>query len=165
MKVFKTGIGYDVHKLVEGRKCIIGGVNIPHSKGLAGHSDADVLVHAIADALLGALGSSDIGTWFPDNDPSLEGMDSMIILKKIKELMEKQNVVLVNIDSIVMCEYPKINPHREQMKINISKNLGVSANKIGVKATTSEKIGFVGREEGIAAQAVASVFCSDEILE
>lgn len=157
-KVVRCGIGFDVHQLVEGRKCIIGGVDIPHSLGLLGHSDADVLVHAICDALLGAMGLGDIGTWFPDNDPSFKGIDSLILLGKVREQMEKGGFSLVNLDSVVMCERPKINPHREKMQANIARTLGVDVRQVGVKATTTEKLGFTGRQEGIAAQAVASVY-------
>lgn len=157
-KVVRCGIGFDVHQLVEGRKCIIGGVDIPHSLGLLGHSDADVLVHAICDALLGAMGLGDIGTWFPDNDPTFKGIDSLILLGKVREQMEKGGFSLVNLDSVVMCERPKINPHRELMKANIARTLGVDVRQVGVKATTTEKLGFTGRQEGIAAQAVASVY-------
>lgn len=157
-KVVRCGIGFDVHQLVEGRKCIIGGVDIPHSLGLLGHSDADVLVHAICDALLGAMGLGDIGTWFPDNDPTFKGIDSLILLGKVREQMEKGGFSLVNLDSVVMCERPKINPHREIMQANIARTLRVDVRQVGVKATTTEKLGFTGRQEGIAAQAVASVY-------
>lgn len=156
-KVVRCGIGFDVHQLVEGRKCIIGGVDIPHTHGLLGHSDADVLVHAICDALLGAMGLGDIGTWFPDNDPTFEGIDSLILLGKVREQMEKGGFTLVNIDSVVMAERPKINPHRELMKANIARTLGVDVRQVGVKATTTEKLGFTGRQEGIAAQAVVNL--------
>lgn len=157
-KVVRCGIGFDVHQLVEGRKCIIGGVDIPHTHGLLGHSDADVLVHAICDALLGAMGLGDIGTWFPDNDPTFKGIDSLILLGKVREQMEKGGFSLVNLDSVVMCERPKINPHREIMQANIARTLRVDVRQVGVKATTTEKLGFTGRQEGIAAQAVASVY-------
>ena len=156
-KVVRCGIGFDVHQLVEGRKCIIGGVDIPHTHGLLGHSDADVLVHAICDALLGAMGLGDIGTWFPDNDPTFNGIDSLILLGKVREQMEKGGFTLVNIDSVVMAERPKINPHREAMKANIARTLGVDVRQVGVKATTTEKLGFTGRQEGIAAQAVVNL--------
>ncbi|MDR2584032.1 MAG: 2-C-methyl-D-erythritol 2,4-cyclodiphosphate synthase [Fibromonadaceae bacterium] len=151
----RVGIGFDVHKLVEGRKCIIGGVEIPHSKGLLGHSDADVLTHSICDALLGAAGLGDIGTYFPDNDPKFKNIDSQILLKQVNEEISKLGFKIENIDSIVMAEKPKINPHRSEMKAVLSKTLGIEETKIGIKATTTEKLGFTGREEGIAAQSVA----------
>ena len=151
----RIGIGFDVHRLVEGRKCIIGGVEIPHSKGLLGHSDADVLTHAICDALLGAAGLGDIGTYFPDDDPKFKNIDSQILLKHVKEEISKLGFKIENIDSIVMAEKPKINPHRSEMKAVLSKTLGIEESKIGIKATTTEKLDFTGREEGIAAQSVA----------
>jgi len=150
----RIGIGFDVHRLVEGRKCIIGGVEIPHSKGLLGHSDADVLTHSICDALLGAAGLGDIGTYFPDNDPKFKNIDSQILLKQVNEEISKLGFKIENIDSIVMAEKPKINPHRKEMKAALSKTLGIEETKIGIKATTTEKLGFTGREEGIAAQSV-----------
>jgi len=151
----RIGIGFDVHRLVEDRKCIIGGVEIPHSKGLLGHSDADVLTHAICDALLGAAGLGDIGTYFPDNDPKFKNIDSQILLKQVKEEISQLGFKIENIDSIVMAEKPKINPHRAEMKAILSKTLEIEETKIGIKATTTEKLGFTGREEGIAAQSVA----------
>lgn len=151
----KIGIGFDVHRLVEGRKCIIGGVQIPHSKGLLGHSDADVLTHAICDALLGAAGLGDIGTYFPDTDQKFKDIDSQILLKQVKEEISKLGFEIENIDSVVMAEQPKINPHRSEMRAVLSKTLEIEEARIGIKATTTEKLGFVGRGEGIAAQAVA----------
>jgi len=151
----RIGIGFDVHRLVEGRKCIIGGVEIPHSKGLLGHSDADVLTHAICDALLGAAGLGDIGTYFPDNDPKFKNIDSQILLRQVKEEISKLGFAIENIDSIVMAEKPKINLHRGEMKAVLCKTLGIEESRIGIKATTTEKLGFTGREEGIAAQSVA----------
>ncbi len=156
-KIYRTGIGYDVHRLVEGRKCVIGGVHIPFEMGLLGHSDADVLIHAIADAILGAMGLGDIGTFFPDTDPTLAGMDSITILEFIQKTMEEKNITLISIDSVVMAEVPKINPHREAMQRRLAEALNVTVGQIGIKATTTEKLGFVGRKEGIAAQAVATV--------
>jgi len=155
--VFRTGIGFDVHQLVEGRKCIIGGVEIPHEKGLLGHSDADVLVHAICDALLGAAGLGDIGTFFPDDDPTFKGIDSLLLLAQVRKEIEARGFKIVNVDSVVMAERPKLKPHREAMKQRIAAVLGVSVDLVGVKATTTEKLGFTGRQEGIAAQAVASL--------
>jgi 2-C-methyl-D-erythritol 2,4-cyclodiphosphate synthase len=151
----RVGIGFDVHRLVDGRKCIVGGVEIPHSKGLLGHSDADVLTHSICDALLGAAGLGDIGTYFPDNDPKFKNIDSQILLKQVKDEISKLGFEIENIDSIVMVEKPKINPHSKEMKAVLSKTLGIEETKIGIKATTTEKLGFIGREEGIAAQSVA----------
>jgi len=151
----RIGIGFDVHRLVEGRKCIIGGVEIPHSKGLLGHSDADVLTHAICDALLGAAGLGDIGTYFPDNDQEFKDIDSQILLKQVKEEISKLGFKIENIDSIVMAEKPKINPHRKEIKAVLAKTLEIEESRIGIKATTTEKLGFTGREEGIAAQSVA----------
>ena len=162
-KIYRSGIGFDVHKLVEGRKCIIGGVDIPYEKGLVdipyekgllGHSDADVLLHAISDALLGAAGLGDIGTYFPDTDPAFKGADSLELLRKVGEEVKKAGYEIINIDSVVMCERPKVNPHKEQMKANIARVLGL---EIGIKGTTTEKLGFTGRGEGIASQAVAMV--------
>jgi 2-C-methyl-D-erythritol 2,4-cyclodiphosphate synthase len=161
-KMFKIGIGFDVHQFTEGRKCIIGGVEIPHSKGLLGHSDADVLTHAICDALLGAAGLDDIGTYFPDTDKKFKNIDSQILLKQVKEEISKQGFRIENIDSVVLAELPKINPYRMAMKAVLSKTLGIEETKIGIKATTTEKLGFVGREEGIAAQAAALLrFCEE----
>ena len=156
--VYRTGIGYDVHRLVEGRNCIIGGVHIPFELGLLGHSDADVLIHAIADALLGAMGLGDIGTYFPDTDDSFKGMDSITILEFIQKTMVEKGFSLISVDSVVMAEVPKINPHREAMKVRLAEALKVSIGQIGIKATTTEKLGFIGKKEGIAAQAVATVF-------
>lgn len=156
-KVFRTGIGFDVHRLVEGRKCIIGGVDIPHEKGLLGHSDADVLLHAISDALLGAAGLGDIGTYFPDTDPAFLGADSLVLLGRVREEVEKSGCKIESLDSVVICERPKVNPHREQMKANIACVLQIPVESVGVKASTSERLGFTGRGEGIAAEAVATV--------
>ena len=156
-QVTRCGIGFDVHQLVVGRKCIIGGVDIPHETGLLGHSDADVLVHAICDALLGAMGLGDIGTWFPDNDPTFKGVDSLLLLGKVREQMEHGCFSLINLDAVVICERPKVNPHKEQMQVNIARVLGVDIRQVGIKATTTEKLGFTGRKEGIASQAVVSI--------
>ena len=153
----RCGIGFDVHRLVEGRRCVVGGVDIPHEKGLLGHSDADVLIHAIADALLGAAGLGDIGTFFPDTDAKWEGMDSREILRFVRKRFVDMGLRIVNVDSVVMAQRPKMAPHVPQMKINIAEALGIAPEAVGVKATTTEKLGFTGREEGIAAQAVASV--------
>jgi 2-C-methyl-D-erythritol 2,4-cyclodiphosphate synthase len=153
----RVGIGYDVHQFAEDRKLILGGVEIPHSHGLLGHSDADVLCHAIADAVLGALGLPDIGFYFPPNDDSIKGISSLKILEKCRELAEEKGASISNIDSTVLAEAPKVLPHRDAMRAKIGKALGLDQNLIGIKATTSESMGFVGREEGIAAMAVAAV--------
>lgn len=149
------GIGYDVHQFAEGRPLILGGVEIPHSHGLAGHSDADVLCHAIADAILGALGLPDIGHFFPPGDPSCEGISSLKILEKCRSLLVEERFTLVHIDSTLIAEEPKILPHREAMRAKISGALGITARQLGIKATTNETMGFVGRKEGMAAMAVA----------
>ena len=150
-------MGYDVHQLVEGRDLWMGGIRIDHNKGLLGHSDADVLLHAISDALLGAAGLGDIGTYFPDTDPAFKGADSLELLRKVGEEVKKAGYEIINIDSIVMCERPKVNPHKDQMKANIARVLGLDIKQIGIKGTTTEKLGFTGRGEGIASQAVAMV--------
>ncbi len=150
----KIGIGYDVHALVEGRPLILGGVNIPHHKGLQGHSDADVLVHAIMDALLGACALGDIGQHFPDNDPSYKGISSLNLLAHVEDLIRHEGYILGNLDSIVVAQRPKIAPHIEAIRANVADVLRVDRGKISVKATTTEQLGFEGREEGISAQAV-----------
>ena len=153
----RVGIGYDVHGLVHGRKLVLGGVEIPHPKGLDGHSDADVLIHAICDALLGALGQPDIGHFFPNTDPRWKGVPSRIFLQETAKQLVALGGRLVNIDSTIIAQAPKIYPHIELMKQNIASALGSDQKLIGIKATTNERLGFVGREEGIAAMAVASV--------
>ena len=152
-----VGIGYDVHALVEGRKLILGGVDIPHGKGLDGHSDADVLMHAICDAILGALGEADIGHFFPNTDPQWRGAPSKVFLQEAARLTGLRQGQLINVDATVVAQAPKIYPHIAKMKANIAEALGVQVGRIGIKATTNEHLGFVGREEGIAAMAVASV--------
>jgi len=156
-----VGIGYDVHPLVPGRKLILGGVEIPHSKGLDGHSDADVLMHAICDAVLGALGESDIGHFFPNTDPRWRGAPSHVFLEEAARQVAFREGKLVNIDATLIAQAPKIAPHVHDMKNNIAKALGLNVNRVGVKATTNEHLGFLGREEGIAAMAVASVQLPD----
>lgn len=153
----RTGIGYDVHQLAEGRALILGGVEIPHARGLLGHSDADVLSHAIADAVLGALGEPDIGYHFPPSDASIEGISSLKILEKCAELAASKMALINNVDATLIAEKPKIMPHVEAMKANIARALGLLPSQVGIKATTNEKMGFLGREEGMAAMAVASV--------
>ena len=155
------GIGYDVHRLIEGRPLILGGVEIPHSHGLDGHSDADVLCHAIADAILGAIGERDIGHHFPNSDPSIRGISSLEIIRKAADLVAAQGGRVLNIDASLVAEAPKIAPHLAAMKENIAGALGISAKRVGVKATTNEHLGFIGRREGIAALAVASVELSE----
>lgn len=152
-----VGIGYDVHCLVEGRKLILGGVEIPHVKGLDGHSDADVLMHAICDAVLGALGKPDIGHYFPNTDARWSGAPSRIFLEEAARAVRDGGGTLVNVDATVIAQQPKIYPHIEAMKRKIASALGVKPERVGIKATTNEGMGFVGREEGIAAMAVASV--------
>lgn len=152
-----TGIGYDVHQLTAGRALILGGVEIPHEKGLLGHSDADVLSHAIADAVLGAMGEPDIGHYFPPSDPSLAGMNSLRILAKAAEILAAKGGVLNNIDATLIAERPKIRPHVEAMRANLASALGIRPEQVGVKATTNERMGFLGREEGMAALAVATI--------
>jgi len=152
-----VGIGYDVHQLVAGRKLILGGVEIPHTKGLDGHSDADALMHAICDAVLGALGEEDIGHFFPNTDPRWKGAPSKVFLQEAARQTTFKQGKIVNIDATVIAQAPKIYPFIREMKIRIAEALGISVEKVGIKATTNELMGFIGREEGIAAMAVASV--------
>ena len=152
-----VGIGYDVHRLVTGRKLILGGVEIPYDRGLDGHSDADVLTHAISDALLGAAGERDIGHHFPNTDPSIKGIDSQEILGRVQAILTARQLAIVNIDCSLIAEAPKIGPYLAKMRARISETLQVPMKRIGIKATTSEGIGFIGRGEGIAAMAVASI--------
>jgi 2-C-methyl-D-erythritol 2,4-cyclodiphosphate synthase len=152
-----TGIGYDVHRFADGRKLVLGGVTIPHERGLEGHSDADVLCHAIADAILGAIGERDIGHHFPNTDPKCAGMSSLTILHRVIELVRSVDGRVVNIDATLIAEAPKIAPHIDAMKINIGRELGLPLRRVGIKGTTNETLGFVGRGEGIAAMAVANI--------
>jgi 2-C-methyl-D-erythritol 2,4-cyclodiphosphate synthase len=152
-----VGIGYDVHQLVAGRKLVLGGVEIPHTRGLDGHSDADALMHAICDAVLGAIGQEDIGHFFPNTDPRWKNVPSKIFLEEAAKQVAKQDGKIVNVDATVIAQAPKIYPYIAEMKKQIAAALGVTEKQIGVKATTNETMGFVGREEGIAAMAVASV--------
>ena len=152
-----VGIGYDVHQLVTGRPLFLGGVEIPHPKGLDGHSDAAALMHAICDALLGAIGEEDIGHFFPNTDPRWRGVPSRIFLEEAARQIAARRGRIVNVDATVIAQAPKIYPHIQQMKERIAMALGVTKKQIGVKATTNELMGFIGREEGIAAMAVASV--------
>ena len=157
MSAFRCGIGYDAHRLVSGRKLILGGVKIPHPRGLEGHSDADVLSHAVADAVLGALGAGDIGKHFPNTDESIRGISSIEILRHAATIAAQKNARVVNVDATVLAEAPKISPHIAAMQEKIANALGVKANAISIKATTNEGLGAIGRSEGMAAIAVASV--------
>jgi 2-C-methyl-D-erythritol 2,4-cyclodiphosphate synthase len=152
-----TGIGYDVHCLVEGRKLILGGVEIPHTRGLEGHSDADVLMHAVTDAVLGAIGEVDIGHLFPNTDPTWKNAPSRLFLEEAARRVQARGGRIVNVDASLAAERPKIYPHLAAMKANVAAALGIPIAKVGIKATTNERLGFVGREEGIAAMAVAAV--------
>jgi len=155
--MIRTGIGYDVHRLVEGRRLILGGVDIPHITGLDGHSDADVLCHAIADALLGAAGEPDIGHFFPPSDESIRGISSLEILRRVTAILAERGAVIHNIDATLVAERPKILPHVPQMKENIAAAIGIPPGRVGIKATTNERMGFPGREEGMCAMAVACI--------
>lgn len=152
-----VGIGYDVHAMVAGRKLVLGGVEIPHPKGLDGHSDADALMHAICDAILGAVGAPDIGHYFPNTDPRWRGAPSRIFLAEAARLVASRNGRIVNIDATLIAQAPKVYPFVDQMKRNIAEALAVGVEQVGIKATTNEHLGFIGREEGIAAMAVAGV--------
>ena len=152
--MFRIGQGYDVHQLVEGRPLIIGGITIPHEKGLLGHSDADVLLHTVADACLGAIGAGDIGKHFPDTDPEFKDADSAKLLQYIWAIVKKEGYELGNADCTIIAQSPKMAPHIEEMRVRIAELLDASVDQINVKATTTEKLGFTGRSEGIAAQAV-----------
>ncbi|HYF36983.1 MAG TPA: 2-C-methyl-D-erythritol 2,4-cyclodiphosphate synthase [Prosthecobacter sp.] len=153
----RVGIGYDVHPFEEGRALVLGGVTIPHSKGLKGHSDADVLCHAIADAVLGAMGEPDIGYYFPPSDATIEGISSLKILAKCAELAAGKGMRINNVDASLIAEAPRVMPHAAQMKEHVAAALGITPGQVGIKATTNERLGFIGREEGVAAMAVAAV--------
>lgn len=158
----RIGQGYDVHQLVEGRKLIMGGVDIPHTRGLLGHSDADVLAHAVADALLGGVRGGDIGKLFPDTDPAYEGADSMKLLAAVADFVRERGYEILDVDSVIAAQAPKLSPYRDQMRENLARAMGISPKNVGVKATTTEHLGFEGREEGISATAVALlVRCTD----
>jgi len=159
--MIRSGIGYDVHQFAEGRPLILGGVEIPHTHGLDGHSDADVLSHAIADAILGALGLPDIGYYFPPGDDSCKDICSLRILEKCASLCEEYDYKLMNVDSSLVAEAPRVLPHAPAMKENIARSLGLTPAEIGIKATTNETMGFVGRREGMAAFATALVVKND----
>ena len=151
----RIGMGYDVHKLIEGRELILGGVKIPYEKGLLGHSDADVLIHAIMDALLGAAALGDIGKHFPDTDPKYKGISSIQLLKQAGQLIEEQLYVIGNIDATIIAQHPKMAPHIEEMRKNVAEALHIDINQVNIKATTEEGLGFTGSGEGISSQAVA----------
>ncbi len=153
----RVGIGYDVHPLVRGRKLVLGGVHIPHVKGLRGHSDADLLLHSIGDALLGAAGKKDIGSLFPDNDPKYKGISSLILLRRIFQLLREDGYRINNLDATLVAEEPRISPYVDKMKENIARTLEIEADRIGIKATTSEKMGFLGKKKAICCWAVANI--------
>lgn len=153
----RIGTGYDVHKLVEGRKLIIGGVEIPYEKGLLGHSDADVLVHAVMDALLGAAALGDIGKHFPDSDPKYKGADSLMLMREVRRILSENGFEVGNVDATIIAQAPKMSPHIDTMRRNIADALGLDVSQVSVKATTEERLGFTGRGEGISAQAVALI--------
>jgi 2-C-methyl-D-erythritol 2,4-cyclodiphosphate synthase len=161
--MIRTGIGYDVHQFAEGRPLILGGVEITHTHGLDGHSDADVLSHAIADSILGALGLPDIGHYFPPGDESCKDICSLRILEKCRDLCEEHQYQLMNVDSSIVAEAPKVLPHAEAMKANIAEALDINPGQVGIKATTNETMGFVGRKEGMAAYASALIAKKDWI--
>lgn len=166
----RVGMGYDVHRLTDNRKLIIGGVEIPYEKGLLGHSDADVLLHAVMDALLGAAALGDIGRHFPDTDEAYKGISSLLLLKRVGELIEENNYIIENIDATIIAQRPKMRPYIEQMEANIADTLGIEKSQVNVKATTEEGLGFTGSGEGISAQAVAAIehirnFASYDVTE
>lgn len=153
----RVGIGYDVHKLIDGRKLIIGGVEIPYEKGLMGHSDADVLVHAIMDALLGAAALGDIGKHFPDTEPQYKDVSSIELLKRVAELIDEKGYIIENIDVTIIAQKPKMLPYIEQMRVNVANTLGLLVNQVNIKATTEEGLGFTGSGEGISSQAICAL--------
>ncbi len=158
--MLRIGLGYDVHAFAENRALVLGGVEIEHERGLLGHSDADVLAHALADAVLGALREGDIGKLFPDTDPAYAGADSLVLLARVGELARERGFRLLDADCVVICERPKLSSHRDEMRANLARALGVQVDCVGVKATTTEHLGFEGREEGIGAHAVVLLECT-----
>ena len=150
----RVGQGYDVHAFAEGRKLILGGVDVPHVRGLLGHSDADVLAHAVADALLGGIRGGDIGKLFPDDDPAFKDADSLKLLAAVADKVRSEGFAILDVDSVIAAQAPKLSPYRDQMRANLAEALGVPVENVGVKATTTEHLGFEGREEGISATAV-----------
>ena len=157
LRNLRTGLGMDVHAFAEGRKLILGGVDIPHTQGLLGHSDADVLAHAVADALLGAIRGGDIGKLFPDTDPAYKDADSMKLLAAVAAYVRDQGFEILDVDSVVACQAPKLSPHRDAMRTNLAAAMGIDMENVGVKATTTEWLGYEGREEGITAYATCLV--------
>lgn len=155
--MLRVGMGYDVHQLVEGRKLIMGGVEIAHDKGLLGHSDADVVVHAIMDALIGAIAEGDIGKHFPDTDPKYKGISSISLLEYVGKLLKERNAVIHNIDATIIAQKPKMAPHILAMRENIAKALEIEIGQVNIKATTEEKLGFTGAEQGISSHAITMV--------
>lgn len=155
---FRIGNGFDVHRLVEGRRCIICGVDIPYDRGLLGHSDADVALHALSDALLGAAALGDIGKHFPDTDPQWEGADSRMLLREVVAILAREGFSPVNVDVTIIAQAPKMLPHIAQMRENVASDLGIGIDRVSIKATTTERLGFTGRGEGIAAQASAMIY-------
>lgn len=153
----RVGLGYDVHAFAEGRKLIIGGVDIPYERGLDGHSDADVLAHAVSDALLSAARLGDIGKLFPDDDPAYEGADSMILLNRVSDAVRNAGFEIVDVDAVIIAQAPKMSPHRDAMRDNLAHAMGIEVDQVGVKATTTEHLGYEGRGEGISAQAVCLI--------
>ncbi|MEY2527474.1 MAG: 2-C-methyl-D-erythritol 2,4-cyclodiphosphate synthase [Verrucomicrobiota bacterium] len=157
MSISRSGIGYDTHRLAEGRKLVLGGIEIPHSRGLEGHSDADVLVHAIADALLGAIGAGDIGQHFPNTNESIRGISSIEILKRVVSLVAEKKARVTNVDATLIAEAPKIAPYIPAMRKKMAESIGVNESDVSIKATTNEGLGAIGRGEGMAAMAIATV--------
>ncbi|WP_261428686.1 2-C-methyl-D-erythritol 2,4-cyclodiphosphate synthase [Xiamenia xianingshaonis] len=157
----RTGVGYDVHAFAEGRPLVLGGVNVPHTRGLAGHSDADVLAHAVADALLGAVRGGDIGKLFPDTDPAYAGADSLVLLAAVAEKVRAEGFAIIDVDSVITAQAPKLSPYRDCMRENLACAMGIAVENVGVKATTTERLGFEGREEGISATATCLVCRAD----
>jgi 2-C-methyl-D-erythritol 2,4-cyclodiphosphate synthase len=158
MMQYRAGIGYDVHRFAKGRKLILGGIEIPHHQGLDGHSDADVVLHAICDALLGAIGQGDIGEHFPPSDPQYKGISSMILLKKVGDRVASAGFTIGNIDAVILAEEPHLKDYKLKMRVHIGIQLGIDENNVNIKATTNEGMGFIGNKEGIAAYATALVF-------
>jgi len=161
--MFRIGFGYDAHRLVEGRLLILGGVRIPYELGLEGHSDADVLIHSLMDAILGALGRGDIGMHFPDNDPAYKGIDSILLLKKVMDLARKEGYIINNADNTIVAQRPRLATHIQTMREMLSQVLEISQDRLNIKATTTEGMGFCGRGEGIAAYSVVSLVKKDAI--
>lgn len=159
----RVGIGFDVHRLAPGRKCVLGGVEIPFGRGPEGHSDGDVLLHAVMDALLGAIAAGDIGEHFPDADERYRGISSVVLLREVMGLVRQRGYAVGNLDCVILAERPKISPHKSAMAELLARELGIEPSAVGLKATTAERLGFVGREEGIAAQAVVSLRLAETI--